>query len=106
MSASPSRFMVRPSMHTARHRWLRLTHATDLARHGSRGRRRRSSQQLPAQWYATTPTTRRSTFVQLIPHGTGYVEDMSKGKMLRFEDSLPRLPVPSLQETAQRYIKS
>lgn len=26
--------------------------------------------------------------------------------MLRFEDSLPRLPVPSLQETAQRYIKS
>ncbi len=26
--------------------------------------------------------------------------------MLRFEDSLPRLPVPSLQETAQRYLKS
>lgn len=31
---------------------------------------------------------------------------MSKGAMLRFEDSLPRLPVPSLQETAKRYLKS
>ncbi|OJJ47147.1 hypothetical protein ASPZODRAFT_151694 [Penicilliopsis zonata CBS 506.65] len=36
----------------------------------------------------------------------GYVEDLSKGKMLRFEDSLPRLPVPSLEETARRYLKS
>ena len=26
--------------------------------------------------------------------------------MLRFEDSLPRLPVPSLEETSQRYLKS
>lgn len=26
--------------------------------------------------------------------------------MLRFEDSLPRLPVPSLEETARRYLKS
>lgn len=26
--------------------------------------------------------------------------------MLRFEDSLPQLPVPSLQETAKRYVKS
>ncbi|EYE97730.1 carnitine O-acetyltransferase CAT2 [Aspergillus ruber CBS 135680] len=36
----------------------------------------------------------------------GYKEDISKGKMLRFEDSLPRLPVPSLEETAKRYLKS
>lgn len=36
----------------------------------------------------------------------GYTEDNSKGKMLRFEDSLPKLPVPTLQETAQRYLKS
>jgi carnitine O-acetyltransferase len=36
----------------------------------------------------------------------GYVEDKSKGAMLRYEDSLPKLPVPPLQETAKRYIKS
>jgi carnitine O-acetyltransferase len=37
---------------------------------------------------------------------TGYKEDHSKGAMLRFEDSLPRLPVPTLEETAKRYLKS
>ncbi|MCJ1400338.1 Carnitine O-acetyltransferase mitochondrial, partial [Xylographa trunciseda] len=36
----------------------------------------------------------------------GYREDTSKGPMLRFEDSLPHLPVPTLEETAQRYLKS
>jgi carnitine O-acetyltransferase len=36
----------------------------------------------------------------------GYREDISKGKMLRFEDSLPRLPVPTLEETSTRYLKS
>ncbi|KAI1348188.1 acyltransferase ChoActase/COT/CPT [Xylaria sp. FL0043] len=36
----------------------------------------------------------------------GYVEDKSKGPMLRFQDSLPRLPVPTLEETATRYVKS
>ncbi|PKY01690.1 acyltransferase ChoActase/COT/CPT [Aspergillus campestris IBT 28561] len=36
----------------------------------------------------------------------GYKEDLSKGKMLRFEQSLPKLPVPDLQETAHRYLKS
>ncbi|KAL8720758.1 MAG: hypothetical protein Q9225_002424 [Loekoesia sp. 1 TL-2023] len=36
----------------------------------------------------------------------GYREDKSKGPMLRFEDSLPRLPVPTLEETAKRYLKS
>lgn len=36
----------------------------------------------------------------------GYKEDLSKGKMLRFEDSLPQLPVPSLEETGARYLKS
>ncbi|TPX08467.1 uncharacterized protein E0L32_010084 [Thyridium curvatum] len=36
----------------------------------------------------------------------GYVEDKSKGPMLRFQDSLPRLPVPTLEETAERYIKT
>lgn len=36
----------------------------------------------------------------------GYKEDLSKGNMLRFEDSLPQLPVPSLEETGRRYLKS
>ncbi|KAJ9154896.1 Carnitine acetyl transferase [Pleurostoma richardsiae] len=37
---------------------------------------------------------------------SGYVEDKSKGPMLRFQESLPRLPVPTLDETAARYLKS
>ncbi|KAH6688083.1 carnitine O-acetyltransferase [Plectosphaerella plurivora] len=36
----------------------------------------------------------------------GYAEDSSKGPMLRFQESLPKLPVPSLEETAARYIKT
>ncbi|KAF4446466.1 carnitine O-acetyltransferase [Fusarium austroafricanum] len=37
---------------------------------------------------------------------SGYVENNSKGPMLRWQDSLPRLPVPTLEETAKRYLKS
>ncbi|MCJ1444059.1 MAG: Carnitine O-acetyltransferase mitochondrial [Stictis urceolatum] len=36
----------------------------------------------------------------------GYREDKSRGAMLRFEDSIPRLPVPTLEETSKRYLKS
>ncbi|KAI0160413.1 carnitine O-acetyltransferase [Xylariaceae sp. FL1272] len=36
----------------------------------------------------------------------GYAEDTSKGPMLRFQDSLPKLPVPTLEETAARYVRS
>ncbi|KAI0972643.1 acyltransferase ChoActase/COT/CPT [Xylaria arbuscula] len=36
----------------------------------------------------------------------GYVEDKSRGPTLRFQESLPRLPVPTLEETAARYVKS
>lgn len=36
----------------------------------------------------------------------GYKEDNTKGAMLRFQESLPRLVVPTLQETAERYVKS
>ncbi|KAK3391030.1 acyltransferase ChoActase/COT/CPT [Podospora didyma] len=36
----------------------------------------------------------------------GYVEDKSKGPTLRFQDSLPKLPVPTLEETASRYLKT
>lgn len=35
-----------------------------------------------------------------------YVEDKSQGPMLRYQNSLPRLPVPSLEETAARYLRS
>ncbi|KAF5659370.1 carnitine o-acetyltransferase [Fusarium heterosporum] len=37
---------------------------------------------------------------------SGYVENKSKGPMLRWQDSIPRLPVPTLEETAKRYLKS
>lgn len=36
----------------------------------------------------------------------GYREDLSKGPMLRFQESLPKLPVPTLQQTAETYLKS
>ena len=36
----------------------------------------------------------------------GYREDKSKGATLRFEDSLPKLPIPTLEETSKRYLKS
>ncbi|KAK5700642.1 Carnitine O-acetyltransferase mitochondrial [Elasticomyces elasticus] len=36
----------------------------------------------------------------------GYKEDSAKGAMLRYEESLPKLPVPTLEETAKRYLKS
>ncbi|KAI1147827.1 acyltransferase ChoActase/COT/CPT [Nemania diffusa] len=48
------------------------------------------------------PAARRSN--SSLPQG--YAEDKSKGPMLRFQESLPRLPVPTLQETAARYVKS
>ncbi|KAI0541103.1 acyltransferase ChoActase/COT/CPT [Xylaria digitata] len=41
-----------------------------------------------------------------LPLAAGYVEDKSKGPTLRFQESLPRLPVPTLEETAARYVKS
>ena len=37
---------------------------------------------------------------------SGYQEKKSPGQTLRFEESLPRLPVPTLEETAKRYLKS
>ncbi|KAI0074058.1 acyltransferase ChoActase/COT/CPT [Panus rudis PR-1116 ss-1] len=36
----------------------------------------------------------------------GYVADPSAGPMLRFEASLPRLPVPPLQSTAAKYLET
>ncbi|ODQ63496.1 acyltransferase ChoActase/COT/CPT [Nadsonia fulvescens var. elongata DSM 6958] len=36
----------------------------------------------------------------------GYVQDLSQGPMLRYQASLPRLPVPTLEETAAKYLQS
>ncbi|KAJ5925038.1 Carnitine O-acetyltransferase [Penicillium verhagenii] len=59
----------------------------------------------PTQLLArSTPAMAPRRKASSIPEG--YKEDLSKGKMLRFEDSLPRLPVPSLEETGRRYLKS
>ena len=43
---------------------------------------------------------------QLIHFSAGYREDSTKPPMLRFQESLPRLPVPTLEETASRYLKT
>ncbi|KAM0745737.1 acyltransferase ChoActase/COT/CPT [Meredithblackwellia eburnea MCA 4105] len=40
------------------------------------------------------------------PAGTKPQEDSSVGPMYRFERSLPHLPVPTIEETAARYLKS
>ncbi|KAH7084162.1 acyltransferase ChoActase/COT/CPT [Paraphoma chrysanthemicola] len=62
-------------------------------------RRPAITQQTP-RLFAMAPARKQSS----LP--AGYKEDHSKGPMLRFEDSLPRLPVPTLEETAKRYLKS
>ncbi|CAK7211530.1 Carnitine O-acetyltransferase mitochondrial [Sporothrix bragantina] len=50
------------------------------------------------------PPAKRNNSTKALPKG--YVEDNSKGPMLRFQESLPRLPVPTLEQTAARYVKS
>ncbi|KAL4989982.1 acyltransferase ChoActase/COT/CPT [Aspergillus falconensis] len=50
------------------------------------------------------PRNARQSSSSALP--AGYREDRSKGPMFRFEDSLPKLPVPTLEETAARYLKS
>ncbi|KAF2034239.1 acyltransferase ChoActase/COT/CPT [Setomelanomma holmii] len=62
-------------------------------------RRPTSIQQTP-RLFAMAPARKQSS----LP--AGYKEDHSKGPMLRFEDSLPRLPIPTLEETAKRYLQS
>ncbi|KLU82646.1 carnitine O-acetyltransferase [Magnaporthiopsis poae ATCC 64411] len=51
-----------------------------------------------------SPSQRSSRSSSSLP--AGYVEDKSKPAMLRFQDSLPRLPVPTLEETASRYLRT
>lgn len=40
------------------------------------------------------------------PLPEGYVEDLSAGPMLRFQASLPHLPVPPLASTVSKYLES
>ncbi|KAL8298581.1 hypothetical protein RB597_006648 [Gaeumannomyces tritici] len=51
-----------------------------------------------------SPSRRSNSSSSSLP--AGYAEDKSKGAMLRFQDSLPRLPVPTLEETASRYLRT
>ncbi|OTB03719.1 hypothetical protein M426DRAFT_321426 [Hypoxylon sp. CI-4A] len=75
----------------------------------AKSRAQATALRIPVVRQATTPksilmaaTARRSN--SSLPQG--YVEDKSKGAMLRFQESLPKLPVPTLEETASRYLKS
>lgn len=61
---------------------------------------RNNSSALPAGMFLTTDSK------YLIDTLAGYKEDSAKGPMLRFEESLPKLPVPALEDTAARYLKS
>ena len=65
-------------------------------------RNARSSSSLPAGVLPLSITPHEQWLTGI----SGYREDTSKGRMLRFEDSLPRLPVPTLEETAARYLKT
>jgi carnitine O-acetyltransferase len=65
-------------------------------------RNARSSSSLPAGVLPRSITPHEQWLTGI----SGYREDTSKGRMLRFEDSLPRLPVPTLEETAARYLKT
>ncbi|KMU92611.1 carnitine O-acetyltransferase [Coccidioides immitis H538.4] len=62
----------------------------------------RASLPRPARTPVITMAARRAN--SSVP--AGYTEDLSKGRMLRFEDSLPQLPVPTLEETGKKYLKS
>lgn len=68
----------------------------------------RLPQWLPSEKHLPSPRVGRelNSHAPLRLTCPGYKEDLSKGKILRFEDSLPRLPVPSLEETGRRYLKS
>lgn len=69
---------------------------------------RRANSSLPAgesQPVIQSKSTQQPTD-HILSSTPGYVEDKSKGPMLRYQDSLPRLPVPTLDETAARYLKS
>ena len=49
---------------------------------------------------------RTSTPIRSLDLPPGYVEDHSASPMLRFEASLPRLPVPTLSSTGAKYLET
>ncbi|RMD41764.1 hypothetical protein DV735_g3355, partial [Chaetothyriales sp. CBS 134920] len=56
--------------------------------------------------FSMAPSVRSNATAAEFRDKEEYHEDKAKGAMLRFEDSLPRLPVPSLEETTKKYLKS
>jgi carnitine O-acetyltransferase len=58
------------------------------------------------QVFISTSNKHHREYLLTLTVRSGYKEDHSKGAMLRFEDSLPKLPVPTLEETAARYLKT
>jgi len=92
------------------HIWLTGTSTVESS---SNGVQKQEKQQLTAQRYIQTQITHIYCYVvagtkalTLSRTTPGYVEDKSKGPMLRFQESLPRLPVPTLEETAARYLQT
>ncbi|KAJ7074107.1 hypothetical protein C8F01DRAFT_1099264 [Mycena amicta] len=62
----------------------------------------RLSGRLPRRSFRMPASRKNSTEVP----PKGYAIDASAGPMLRFQASLPRLPVPALESTAQKYLDS
>ncbi|KAK9449410.1 acyltransferase ChoActase/COT/CPT [Limtongia smithiae] len=61
----------------------------------------------PLRAFTSVPIRLNSTAaVKPAESSSGYVEDLSAGRMLRFQESLPHLPVPTLEQTATKYLKS
>ncbi|KAF7299596.1 Carnitine acetyl transferase [Mycena chlorophos] len=65
----------------------------------------RLSARLPRRSLVMPPTARKNSTAAEVPP-KGYAIDPSAGPMLRFQASLPKLPVPALGSTAKKYLDS
>ncbi|KAF7298898.1 Carnitine acetyl transferase [Mycena indigotica] len=64
----------------------------------------RLSARLPRRSFIMPSARKNSTTPEVAPKG--YAIDPSAGPMLRFQASLPKLPIPALESTAQKYLDS